>query len=413
MDHYTGFEYLCIDIANQFDLDKELFPNRIQWVLENINRLEYLASPKKTRPLYLKAVMAVRKAQRGLATGHLVGLDACCSGMQIMSALTGCVAGCMATNLISTGIRQDAYGRITDEMTQLLNAIVAVARSDAKNAEMTHLYGSKAEPRKLFGEDTAELIAFHDANEIVCPGANELLRDLLNTWNSYALSHEWILPDNYHAFVKVMQKDEKRIEVDELDHASFTYEFYVNAGSKMDVKNAANVIHSIDAYVLRSMARRCDYDSIVVMHAIDCLEIERENRILGMTAREVTEATKSHHVYMERFASTEMPDAVIFPWLNSHSVHDLSDMHIEKLIKLASSMLEHKPFELVTVHDEFKCHANNVNFMRQHYIDIFAEMAKSRLLKDIFLQMTGHECHYANAHPGIADMIRGSEYALS
>jgi hypothetical protein len=36
--------------------------------------------------------MAIQKAQQGLPTGHMVGVDAICSGIQIMSVMTGCVA---------------------------------------------------------------------------------------------------------------------------------------------------------------------------------------------------------------------------------------------------------------------------------------------------------------------------------
>lgn len=41
-----------------------------------------------------------------------------------------------------------------------------------------------------------------------------------------------------------MQKKEARIEVDELDHATFTYYYYENEGSKTGLSNAANVVHS-------------------------------------------------------------------------------------------------------------------------------------------------------------------------
>jgi hypothetical protein len=36
-----------------------------------------------------------------------------------------------------------------------------------------------------------------------------------------------------------MTKKEARIEVDELDHATFTYEFYENQGQKSGLSNAA------------------------------------------------------------------------------------------------------------------------------------------------------------------------------
>ena len=80
MDYYTGFEYLLIDAANQYGLDKKLFGERIQWARDNMDVLESHVNDADTPALYLKAVQAIRKAQQGVPTGHLVGMDACCSG---------------------------------------------------------------------------------------------------------------------------------------------------------------------------------------------------------------------------------------------------------------------------------------------------------------------------------------------
>lgn len=351
MNLYSGFDYICIDVANQGYDDKKLFPERIQWVLDNFDNLELLNTPAKERPLYLKAVMALRDACAGKEIGHLVGLDACCSGMQIMSALTGCIEGAKATNLINTGKRQDAYGLVTEAMCVELDGEVVVTRKDAKNAEMTHLYGSKAEPRGLFGEDTPELAAFYRANWIVCPGANELLSDALAMWQPFALAHSWKLPDNFHAHVKVMQTIETRIEIDELDKATCTYEYKVNEGKERDVKMAANAIHSIDGYVLRSMQRRCGYDLIVVTQAQKQLDFEWSGRMNEeRVERIVDEVTAPHHVYMERFDASNMVDAVILPYINQDTVGDLSDLHIEKLLHLCQLLLSHPPFDIITVH---------------------------------------------------------------
>jgi hypothetical protein len=413
MQTYSAFEYLCIDIANQYGLDKALFPDRITWVLDNINRLEYLDTPKKERPLYLKAVQTLRKTQYSEPTGHLVGLDACCSGMQIMSVLSGCVEGCKATNLINTGERRDAYTEVTKAAAIELGEAIHVTRADIKEAQMTHLYGSKKIPKELFGPDSDELAAFYEANWVVCPGANEVLQDLLGSWQPYALTHGWKLPDNGHARVKVMEKVECRIEVDELDHATFSYEYYINCGVKKDVKNAANVIHSIDAYILRSMHRRCNYDAEALNNFGRLTITERQRRNLGGQANEVEAVTLPHHVYMERYEATQMVDSVIFDYLNKDTIKDLSNRHMTALWNLYLRMSEYQPFELVTVHDEFKCHPKNCNYMRQTYIDLFAELAESRVLEDIFLQLTGHECYYENKLEGLGDLIRQSEYALS
>lgn len=121
MQTFTGWEYLLIDVANNFGLDKLLFEERIAWAEGHLDQLETLAEFAETKPLYMKAVQAIRKAQNGIPSGHLVGFDACCSGVQIMSAITGCVAGATATGLVDPNVRADAYSQTTEVMNVILH----------------------------------------------------------------------------------------------------------------------------------------------------------------------------------------------------------------------------------------------------------------------------------------------------
>ena len=70
MKEFSGWEYLLIDLANQFVLDKLVFEERIQWATDNLGQLEALAEQAETQPLYHKAMQAVRKAQAGIPSGN-------------------------------------------------------------------------------------------------------------------------------------------------------------------------------------------------------------------------------------------------------------------------------------------------------------------------------------------------------
>ncbi|WP_217478304.1 hypothetical protein, partial [Staphylococcus aureus] len=95
------------------------------------------------------------------------------------------------------------------------------------------------------------------------------------------------------------------------------------------------------------------------------------------------------------------------------NVRQLETDHLEALCELWDTMRVHEPFELVTVHDEFKCHPNFCNEMRQHYINIFAELADSNILDDIVHQITGSHVSYDRSIHNLSELIRDSEYALS
>ena len=411
MKTFTGWEYLLIDAANHHGLDKLLFEERIKFMTDNLPHLELMADQADTKPLYLKAVMAIRKAQQGIPTGHLVGLDACCSGIQVMSALTGCVAGAHSTGMVDPNLRADAYGKATTEMSTILGNTVNVSRADAKQAIMTSFYGSKKTPKEIFGEDTPELDAFYQAAHIVAPGAWELLQDLLASWQPYTLAHSWKLPDGFDARVKVMKKKTTRIEVDELDHATFSYEFFENEGTKSGLSNVANLTHSMDGWILRSMHRRCNYDREVAEYCDELIEMELLERVLDSAPRVVPFAGKVAY-YMEQFTRSTLADAVILPYLDEYAVKHLSTEHLQALAGILTGMLQHPPFELVTVHDEFKAHANNMNQVRWMYREILAEIADSEVLNDLLSQINGLPGTFQKLNFNLPELIRQSNYAL-
>jgi len=411
MNTYSGFDYLLIDCANHFGLDKLLFEQRIEWAQSNLNRLEDITEQADVKPLFIKAVQAIRKAQNHLPTGHLVAFDAVCSGMQIMSAITGCTDGAHATGLVDPNRRADAYTETTSVMSGILGGVVDVPRADVKQATMTVLYGSKDEPKAIFGEGTPELAAFYEAMQIIAPGACELLQDLLDSWQSFALSHEWQLPDGFNAKVKVMTMNECRIEVDELDHASMTYQYYTNEGSEKGLSNVANVIHSIDGFILREMVRRCNHHSSTTMAVDGVLEAELLARSLGMT----NELTNDEDVqyYVDLYEASGMASVVILPHLNAQNVSQLSDAHLRTLKALTNTMQAYKPFPLVTIHDSFAAHANNVNWVRHWYKEILAELADSVILDHVLSQIHGVPGHFTKLSNNLSQLIRASNYALS
>ena len=356
--------------------------------------------------------MALRKAQAGIPTGHLVAVDAVCSGVQLMSVLTGCIAGATSTGLVNPNERADAYSKLTEVMEGILGGKVDVSRADAKQALMTTMYGSKAEPKKLFGEDTPEIDAFYAAANKIAPGAWELLQDLLASWKPYALSHEWKLPDGFDARVKVMTKQEVRVEVDELDHATFTYEYYQNEGQKSGLSNVANVVHSVDAYVLRCIHRRCNYDRDVVATAALLIDDEVYNRSVNKIA-DAVETSKEFKYYVDQFSRSSVVDVVILPHLTYENIGYLSTKHLQKLTEIVNGMLEYKPFEVITIHDSFAAHANNVNHLRQQYINVLAEMAESNLLDDLLSQLYGKPGKFNKLSTNLGTLIRNSNYGLS
>ena len=409
MKEYLPLDYLCIDIANHFGLDKLLFEDRIQWVKDNYAQLEQLADKADVKPLYLKAVHELRNVVAGKPTGHIVQLDATCSGIQLLSAMAGCVRGADATGLVSHK-RADAYTDVTREMNKILQlrgmSAIVVPRKDVKRAMMTSVYGSTAVPKEVFGEGDL-LDVFYSAVAVVAPAAFELMTALLHTWQPYALQHSWVMPDNHHVLIKVLEQKETRIEVDELNHATFTTYVTINQGTEKGVANVANVTHSVDAYVLRSVIRRASYDVKKVQEAYQLL-----NSSLSVDADATEPCDDALQTMLDIYKYSAMLDISIIDYINESNVHHVPLTMVIRLLAVLTEMLARGSSPVVTVHDSFGSLPTHCNTVRYWYKEICSELAESNMLAFLVSQITGKRVTYVKKSNDLGNKIRNSSYGI-
>lgn len=257
MQTFTGLEYMYISIANYFGYDKWTWNERLHW--GKVHAPKILANPEyyeeADEPILMyKSAKEVAKVLRGEPTAMLMGLDATASGIQLFAALTGCHDTARNVNLINTGKREDVYSKLAQTMSTIAGKVIT--RNEFKHPLMTTMYGSKAMPKALFGEDTPELQAYYETLTKELTGAMEAMADIQSCWQGDALAHSWVLPDGHTAHVPVMVAVDKKIEVDELNHATFTHRAYINSSQESGISLSANIIHSLDGYVVREMVRR-------------------------------------------------------------------------------------------------------------------------------------------------------------
>ena len=126
----------------------------------------------------------------------------------------------------------------------------------------TCFYGSKKQPQNLFGEDTPELAIFYKTLETELPGGMRAMRQIQQYWNPNAFEHTWTMPDGHVAKVKVLGHLDKKIEIEELGGATFTQRITVNMNDPDGLALAANIVQSIDGYIVREMLRRLHKQNI-------------------------------------------------------------------------------------------------------------------------------------------------------
>lgn len=109
MEIFTAFQYIKLDIANSFGLDKELFEDRLNWFEANKDNLSGLVDDADEPAQFYAGKLCYEDTKAGLPTGYLVGMDATASGLQCMAALTGCKVTARSVNMIDPDCRKDVY----------------------------------------------------------------------------------------------------------------------------------------------------------------------------------------------------------------------------------------------------------------------------------------------------------------
>jgi len=387
MQQFTPYEYLLIALANAYGKDKCDYNTRLLWAHQNMDRLEDMTpSDLNDHPMYMAAVVAVRDTQRRLPTGYMVGLDAGASGIQILSTCSRCAVG-----MANTGVIDDGQGR-PDIYTKLTNLMGSgVKRKPAKSALMCFMYGSEAEPEKAFGNGSV-LDVFHRTAEALAPRAYKLRTLLVGSWQPNALSHDWVMPDRHHVHKRVWQTKDTKITVPMLNNRSFTFRHTVNQGTEAGLGLAAHVTHSIDGFVVREMHARCNYSK-------KFLE-SRRKLLIDNTTGAITDRCE--------YASIGLLDVV-----TDEELVGFNNNFKLQLLDGIEYVLAQRSFELCTIHDEFKCLANNVHCMRKHYNRILWELYHSNLLFNIVEQITGKKYAMPAFEQTVADSILENNYAIN
>ena len=279
----TNLDNLKIAIAGHAGQDKLTWSERINWFNQQLN----LDVDTFDEPILgSKAIQAYLDSKKGIPTGYTMSIDATASGLQVMSALSGCKITAKACNMVNTGNREDIYQAVTDKMNVLLDVSQQVTRSDVKKPVMTTFYNSEANPKETFTEPQLE--AFYASLDDTLPGALDVMEAINEYWDFDSDVHMWTLPDGHVAKVPVTEMTNIRIEVDELNHRTFTYRYNKQQPSENYRSLVANIVHSVDGYVAREMVRRSHSMKIELIHIHDCFVFSPDHlQTVCQTYREI------------------------------------------------------------------------------------------------------------------------------
>ncbi len=282
-DYITNIDNIKIAVANHAGHDKMTWQGRIDWFNQ---QLSFDVDAFDEPILGDKALRAYSDAKNGYKTGYVMSIDATASGLQIMAALSGCKDTARVCNMLNTGNREDVYQMIADKMNSRLNGKYGVTRQDVKKPCMTTFYNSKATPERMF--NGTQLEAFNSTLDGLMPGAMDVMEAVNHYWQYDSDVHQWTLPDGHVAKVPVTEMSDVRIEIDELEHRTFTYRYNKQQPSENYRSLVANIVHSVDGYIAREMTRKCHGMGIELVHIHDCFVFSPDYlQAVSQTYREI------------------------------------------------------------------------------------------------------------------------------
>lgn len=397
---FTGRQYLKIDIANNFGLDKLSWDDRLSWFHTNEPHLESLLNQAEEPALYYAAVKAYRDVQAGNPIGYMISLDATASGLQILAALTSDRSAAQLCNVIDTGKREDAYTKVYELMLAETGGSAKLERDMVKQAVMTSFYGSTAMPKRVFGEGQL-LTLFYDIMQTTAPAAWELNKTMLDLWDPETLSHDWVLPDNFHVKTKVMDTQVDIVHFNEKPH---DVAYKINRPMQSGRSLGANMVHSIDGMIVREMSRRCDYDQRKIDMLSDLIET---STTLGKSASSNDDRMVVR--LWDHYEETGYLSARILDHLNEDNLGHTAPSVISELLE----SLPARPFKVISIHDCFRCLPHYGNDLRMQYNLQLKAIAESNLLGSIISQLIGRKVEIGKLNPELSKEIAEANYALS
>lgn len=289
---------LYIAIANHAGKDKLTWNERINWVAnQDVNTIKW-----EQPILGKKALRALDDAVNKRPSGYVMSLDATCSGLQIMAALSGCKKTAKLVNCIDPDVRYDAYTEVADLMNSTLS--VPALRKITKQVVMTHFYNSKATPKALLSEE--QLATFYSVITGLMPGAEDVMATINDCWQYDKDHHEWVMPDGHTVYVPIVESINATYQDEVFTEIPLRYAHKTQSDNFRSL--CPNVIHSIDGYIAREMVRRCNFQ---LSHIHDCFVFSPDH---------LQDVAEMYRVIMAEIAKSNLLEDILRQITGNHTL---------------------------------------------------------------------------------------------
>ena len=406
-----GYAWLKVDVANNFKqgMDKVSIEDKLDWVEHTSNTdLKLIVDSSlnwKEKAQFSKAVQVLIEVGPTSTTSHPVYLDAGASGLQIISVLTSDWTGCEITGLFDQP--SDAYQKISE----WINAEGCIStKAELKDAAMPMFYGSRKEPLNVLGEEGAAIL--NSVVEDRLEGAAWFLAAFTNVWNPAAQAYTCQWPDRHTMYMPVTGVNNYMGDVPSLD-TTVTVSIEEVEAQKFGVKLVANITHGTDAYVLREMLRRLNYNEEAlnqlgqdIQLVLEAREIFGEDAWISMSI-DMTE-------FVDLWEATKVMSLEAAVELEPEEVLKAPTQYLRELLAIIEVVLDYKSIEVLTNHDAYGTHPNHCSRSLYMYHMIMSELVGSTLLKHLYKSLGGNpsDCDVISTPAGLKEKVRTGKYGI-
>jgi len=189
-----------------------------------------------------------------------------------------------------------------------------------------------------------------------------------------------------------------------MGHATLTYLYEENVGSEKGLAVAANLTHQVDAFLVREVVRRCNYNRNHLVFISDLLSLHCLK----------TSTTSAIHHMEQKALDHQFISLRGIEFINEDNVLDFSLSYRNELARLIHEVLSKPSFAVLTIHDCFKCLPAYMNDLRETYMTILAELADSTVGQQIIREVRNDPSYVLNKLSNdLGDEIMKANYFLS
>ena len=416
MKKFTNVEVAKINLANLvLGLDKEVFEKRLNFSMNSVYEAIDNMVDVSERLQALSALKCLKEAENGV-----FNTPCWFDENSSMFILEGCITRDIAT-LEYVGVGCDKPQRTYKKLETAWREDCAKAGVETDEVEdfkheaaIPYGYAGEMCAKRALGKKGFKV--FEETFAKALPSCSLYRKACLEAWNGKALAYTWETPDGYQVVTPVLgdahefevslpkmtikyslKENEPRPTYIECKDEYGETTFRRNGGTRA---LGANVIHSMDKYVLMEIVRRCD---MTKGRALDILEKCKNSK----------ETIKGYHPELERLEDCTMEMGIVsarwFYLLENEPVQ-LSNSLMEALTRLANT-LGNKSFELMVIHDAFGCTANHVNYLRRTANQVFADIYAGDMMK-YFSRQLGINVPVAKFDKAVYEAILDSDYLV-